>query len=91
MIDTNRINALIGADVFGSDDDKIGSVGQVYLDDKTQEATWVTIKTGLFGTSETFAPLQDASFDGDRVRVSYPKDMVKDAPRISSDGSITRE
>ena len=91
MIDTNRINDLIGADVFGSDDVKIGSVGQVYLDDKTQEATWVTIKTGLFGTSETFAPLQDASFDGDRVRVSYPKDMVKDAPRISSDGSITRE
>lgn len=91
MIDTNRINDLIGADVFGSDDDKIGSVGQVYLDDKTQEATWVTIKTGLFGTSETFAPLQDASFDGDRVRVAYPKDVVKDAPRISSDGSISRE
>ncbi|AZS39054.1 Stress response protein YsnF [Microbacterium oxydans] len=91
MIDTNRINDLIGADVFGSDDDKIGSVGQVYLDDRTQEATWVTIKTGLFGTSETFAPLQDASFDGDRVRVAYPKDVVKDAPRISSDGSISRE
>ena len=91
MIDTNRINDLIGADAYGSDEEKIGSVEQVYLDDQTQEPTWVTIKTGLFGTGESFAPLQDASFDGDRVRVAYPKDMVKDAPRISSDGSITRE
>ncbi|WP_242088619.1 DUF2382 domain-containing protein [Microbacterium lacticum] len=91
MIDTNRINDLIGADAYGSDDEKIGSVEQVYLDDQTQEPTWVTIKTGLFGTSESFAPLKDASFDGNRVRVAYPKDMVKDAPRISSDGSITRE
>lgn len=91
MIDTNRINDLIGADAYGSDDEKIGSVEQVYLDDQTQEPTWVTIKTGLFGTSESFAPLQDAAFDGNRVRVAYPKDMVKEAPRISSDGSITRE
>lgn len=91
MIDTNRINDLIGADAYSSDDEKIGSVEQVYLDDQTQEPTWVTIKTGLFGTGESFAPLQDASFDGDRVRVAYPKDMVKDAPRISSDGSITHE
>ena len=32
MIDTNNLNDLIGADVYGSDDQKIGSVGQVYVD-----------------------------------------------------------
>lgn len=91
MIDTTNINDLIGADVYGSDDEKIGSVGQVYIDDQAQTPTWVTIKTGLFGTSETFAPLDDASFDGHDVRVAYTKDKVKDAPRIASDGSISRE
>lgn len=91
MIDTTNINDLIGADVYGSDDEKIGSVGQVYVDDQAQTPTWVTIKTGLFGTSESFAPLEDASFDGQDVRVAYTKDKVKDAPRIDSDGSISRE
>ena len=91
MIDTTNINDLIGADVYGSDDEKIGSVGQVYVDAEAQTPTWVTIKTGLFGTSETFAPLDDASFDGYQVRLAYPKDTVKDAPRIDSDGEISRE
>lgn len=91
MIDTASINDLIGADVYGSDDQKIGSVGQVYVDAQTHNPTWVTIKTGLFGTSETFAPLDDASFDGYQIRVAHPKDKVKDAPRIDSDGEISRE
>lgn len=91
MIDTTNINDLIGADVYGSDDEKIGSVGQVYVDAEAQTPTWVTIKTGLFGTSETFAPLDDASFDGYQVRLAYPKDTVKDAPRIDSDGELSRE
>jgi uncharacterized protein (TIGR02271 family) len=91
MIDTSNLNDLIGADVYGSDDHKIGSVGQVYVDSEAQTPTWITIKTGLFGTSETFAPLDDASFDGSDVRVAYTKDKVKDAPRISSDGNISHE
>lgn len=91
MIDANNLNDLIGADVYGSDDHKIGSVGQVYVDSETQTATWVTIKTGLFGTSENFAPLDDASFDGNDVRVAYTKDKVTDAPQISSDGNISHE
>ena len=91
MIDTSNINDLIGADVYGSDDHKIGTVGQVYVDADSQTPTWVTIKTGLFGTSETFAPLDDASFDGTDVRVAYTKDKVKDAPRIDSDGEIARD
>lgn len=91
MIDTTNINELIGADVYGTDDEKIGTVGQVYVDAETQTPTWITIKTGLFGTSETFAPLDDASFDGYQVRVAYTKDYVKDAPRIASDGDIAHD
>jgi uncharacterized protein (TIGR02271 family) len=91
MIDSTNINDLIGADVYGSDDEKIGSVGQVYVDAGAQTPTWITIKTGLFGTSETFAPLNDASFDGYLVRVAYTKDYVKDAPRIASDGDIAHD
>ena len=43
--------------------DKSGRIGQLYPDDETGEATWITVSTGLFGLSESFAPLQGAEFD----------------------------
>jgi uncharacterized protein (TIGR02271 family) len=91
MINTNNINDLIGAAVIGSDDDKIGTVGQVYVDNETQRPQWITVKTGLFGTAESFAPLDDASFTGDAVRLPYDKSFVKDAPRIADDGTLSQE
>jgi uncharacterized protein (TIGR02271 family) len=91
MINTNNINDLIGAAVIGSDEDKIGTVGQVYVDNETQRPQWITVKTGLFGTAESFAPLDDASFTGDAVRLPYDKSFVKDAPRIADDGTLSQE
>lgn len=78
-------------DVVAPDGDKIGNVGQVYLDDRTGEPTWVTATTGLFGTSESFVPLEGATLDGRDFRVAYGKDQVKDAPRTADDGSLSPE
>src|SRR4051794_29005075 len=69
--------------------DKIGRIGQVYLDNQTGEPKWVTVKTGLFGTSESFAPLDDAQVDGDDIVIGYSADQVKDAPRIEPDGALS--
>ncbi|MEF2977091.1 PRC and DUF2382 domain-containing protein [Subtercola sp. YIM 133946] len=91
MIDTNNVNELIGATVYGSSDEKIGTVGQVYVATDTQAPLWVTVKTGLFGTGESFAPLESATYDGDALRLSYEKDFVKDAPRIADDGALSQE
>ena len=82
MISENQIQSISGGNVVDSDGDKIGSVGQVYLDDQSGNAEWVTVKTGLFGTSETFVPIRDADVDGQDVRVPFSKDKVKDAPRM---------
>jgi uncharacterized protein (TIGR02271 family) len=91
MIDTTNVNDLIGATVYGGDGEKIGTVGQVYVDTDTQRPLWVTVKTGLFGTAESFAPLEDATFDGNDVRLSYDKSFVKDAPRIADDGALSAD
>ena len=88
MIDRNSADTLFDADVHGSDDRKIGSVGQVYIDDNTQTPVWVTVKTGIFGTSETFVPLKQATFDDGTLRVPFTREFVKDAPRIDVDGSL---
>ena len=59
MLTTENIDDLLqrNGNVLSADGDKIGSVGQVYADDADGQPTWVTVKTGLFGTSESFVPL----------------------------------
>jgi uncharacterized protein (TIGR02271 family) len=94
MITTEQVQSLLdgNAVVLGQDGEKIGTVGQVFLDDETGAPEWVTAKTGLFGSSESFIPLQEASVSGDGVRVPYDKDMVKNAPRIDdSNGSLSQD
>ena len=89
MITQNDIARLNGADVYDTSGDKIGSVGQVYLNATSGDPEWVTVKTGLFGTKETFVPLRDATVTDDRVTVAYGKDQVKDAPNIEADGPMS--
>ena len=93
MISTENLSALTtaGGHVVGSDGSKIGSVGQIYVDDQTSEPTWVTVKTGLFGTHESFAPLESATQDGDDIVIAHTKDKVKDAPRVAPDGHLEPE
>ncbi|MEV6493252.1 PRC and DUF2382 domain-containing protein [Actinoplanes sp. NPDC051633] len=89
MITQNDIQRLSGTDVYTTDGDKIGSVGQVYLDDQSGAPEWVTVKTGLFGTKESFVPLDRATFNGDRIEVPFGKDKVKDAPSMDADGDLS--
>jgi uncharacterized protein (TIGR02271 family) len=89
VITQNDIARLADADVYDTDGDKIGSVGQVYLDSQSGDPEWVSVKTGLFGTKETFVPLERASVSDDRVTVAYAKSQVKDAPRIDADGPLS--
>jgi uncharacterized protein (TIGR02271 family) len=51
----------------------------------------VTAKTGLFGTSESFVPLQGANASGSNIQVNYDKATVKDAPRVDADGALSPE
>lgn len=91
MQDFTSIDRLQDATVFDSNGDKVGSVGQVYLDDATNEPTFVTVKTGLFGLKETFVPLNQASQAEEGLTVPFEKDFIKDAPNVDADGSLTPE
>jgi uncharacterized protein (TIGR02271 family) len=84
-IDQSNIDTIIGRPVHGADGQKIGDVGQVYLDDQTGKPEWATVRTGLFGTKESFVPVAEAQITDDGVRVPYDKDAVKDAPRVDAE------
>jgi uncharacterized protein (TIGR02271 family) len=91
VIDSHDIGSIVGAPVHDTDGDKIGTVGQVYVDPDTEKPLWATVKTGLFGTSESFVPLEDATWDRESLVVGYDKAKVKDAPRVESDGALSEE
>jgi uncharacterized protein (TIGR02271 family) len=89
VITQNDLARLDGADVYDPDGDKIGSVGQIYLDTDTGDPEWVAVRTGLFGNKETFVPLRQATLSDDRITVAHDKATVKDAPRIDPDGALS--
>ncbi|MDI2034896.1 PRC and DUF2382 domain-containing protein [Paenarthrobacter nitroguajacolicus] len=90
MLARENIDRLMGlnGNVRTTEGDKVGSIGTFYTDDDTGEPTWVTVKTGLFGSSESFIPLREASVEGDDVVVPFSKDHIKDAPRVAEDGHL---
>ena len=88
---SDQLGSVGNGNVIEANGNKIGGVGQIYLDDQTGEPNWVTVKTGLFGTSESFVPLSGASLSGSDIVVTYDKDTIKDAPRVDPDGHLTPE
>lgn len=85
MITRDQIPAVLGHPVFDAEGKKIGEAGHVFLDDDTGQPEWVTVKTGMFGSNETFIPIAEAKVSGDHLEVPYPKHKVKDAPNVDVD------
>ena len=89
MISEQNISQVIGSTALTSSGDKLGSVGEVYLDDETGRPEWATVRTGLFGTKEAFVPLAEADLVGGDLRLPYDKDRVKNAPHVDTDGHLS--
>ena len=92
MISTNDVQNLVGQGgiVADADGSKVGKIGQVYLDNKTGDPQWVTVSTGLFGTSESFVPLTSATTSGNDIQVPFSKSIIHDAPRVDADARDQR-
>jgi uncharacterized protein (TIGR02271 family) len=81
-----------GATVRDRDGDKIGKIDDVWFDEATDHAEWITVSTGLFGTRTTFVPVEGAEPMGEEdLRVPYEKDRVKEAPNIEADHDLSQQ
>jgi uncharacterized protein (TIGR02271 family) len=88
VITRDMVPQLARADVLDPNGEKIGTVGQIWLEEGSHDPAWVSVRTGLFGMKETFVPLQGAQADADAVHVTVHKDQVKEAPRVEADGQL---
>ncbi len=81
-----------GKAVYDSSGNKVGTIGEIYIDDRNERPAWATVKTGLFGTKENFFPISLASVgDDDMIIVDGPEDKIKNAPRIDVDEVLNNE
>jgi uncharacterized protein (TIGR02271 family) len=91
MTSPNDAQQYIGRNAVDLEGNKIGKIGQVYLDDRTGDPLWVTVSTGLFGNRQSFAPIAGSAFEGDDVRLAVSKDTIKDAPNVDDDEHINSD
>jgi sporulation protein YlmC with PRC-barrel domain len=91
VLDGQNIASYTGAQVLDPDGSKIGTVGQIYVEPQTGRPNWAAVKTGLFGMSESFVPLDEAEDVDGNLRVPFSKEFVKDSPRSTSDGGLSQE
>jgi uncharacterized protein (TIGR02271 family) len=85
MITREQIRNLLDHPVYDGDGNKIGEASHVFFDDVTGRPEWVSVKTGMFGSNESFVPIRDASLVEDHLEVPYRKDQVKGAPNVDID------
>ena len=88
MTDATSPDMYIDRTAVDPQGNKIGSIGQVYLNDQTGQPDWITINTGLFGMRQSFAPLAGSSFNGDDLVLPFDKDVVKDAPEVADSSHL---
>ena len=89
MVDIDSVRGWRGRTMLDRDGDRIGTIEDIYADDRTGQPEWALVNTGLFGTRSTFVPIAQASErDGD-VQVPYEKALVKDAPGIEADQHLS--
>src|SRR5689334_6737305 len=85
MITRREISILLHHPADDGDGNKVGDAKHVFLDDASGRPEWVTGKTGMFGSSESFVPIRDAALVKDHLEVPYPKDKIKGAPNVDID------
>ena len=84
-----NLDEYYDAVVFDNHGEKVGGVGQVFLDEESGQPSWVTVRTGLFGLKESFVPLVEARLEDGVLHVGFSKDFIKDAPRQDPETPMT--
>lgn len=91
MYRDTEFDRIRGAVVFDRSGHRIGDVGEVYLDDKSGEPMWITVKTGLFGHHSSLVPLTGSHLEEHgKIVLPHDRDVVKDAPRVDEHGHLDR-
>jgi hypothetical protein len=90
-MDIDTVLGWRGRTVRDRDGDKLGSLGDVYLDGETDRPAYAGVRMGLLGRNESIFPLAGIrEHEGDLI-VPYEKSLVEAAPSLDPDAALTPE
>ena len=89
--DLDTVLAWRGRTVVDRNGDKVGKIGELYLDEETDRPAYAGVRTGLFGRNESIIPLSAVTERDDELVVPYDADHVRDAPSLDPDAALVPE
>lgn len=89
----DRLEDLLGRELYSCDGERLGRVGQIFLDDETNRLEWVTVRVGLFSLKESFIPVVHLEpRDAHSFQVSLDRDTVRRSPHVLvKDGRLSHD
>ena len=69
----------------------IGSISQVFEDERTWRMDWISVTIGLFGLRDNYAPLIGSRVEGDNVVLLVDRELVKNSPNSATTDHLTPE
>jgi hypothetical protein len=88
MPDLDTLFGWRGRTVLDRDGERLGKLGDLYLDEATDRPAWGGVRTGLLGRKESIVPLEGiVEREGDLV-LPHPASLVRDAPSVDPDEAL---
>ncbi|MGW2570853.1 PRC-barrel domain-containing protein [Streptomyces sp. NPDC001537] len=92
MFEAGDIREWRGHGVVDPSGHKIGTLEAVYVDTATDQPFFATVTVGLPTRRRlVFVPLSGATVGPGYLKIAHPKDVVKKAPAIDTDGELPAE
>ena len=89
MFEAEDIREWRGHSVVDDSGSKIGELEALYVDTRTDEYTFATVKVGMLSRSRlVFVPIAGAKVGPGYFKVAFAKKVVRDAPSIDTDGEL---
>ena len=89
MFEADDIREWRGHNVVDDSGSKIGELEALYVDTRTDEYAFATVKIGMLSRSRlVFVPLAGAKVGPNFLKVAFAKILVRDAPSIDTDGEL---
>src|SRR5947199_10847334 len=88
MLDIDTVLGWRGRPVLDRDGEKVGTLGEIYLDDATDRPAYAGVNTGLFKRRESVVPLAGAQETADGIRLPHTAERIADAPNVEPDVAL---
>ena len=89
VFEADDIREWRGHNVVDDSGNKIGELEALYVDTRTDEYVFATIKIGLLSRQRlVFVPTAGATVGPNYLKVAFAKKLVRDAPSIETDGEL---